>query len=904
MKMLQAISEWVEKKPGWYSDAVRRVFQQSTLTTDDEEAVLRNLYIAYGLISPQDEEPEVHPWGRFTENSSDTAPKILLKEIHDVQHVNALVPGQSLKFALNGLTVVYGENGAGKSGYARILKHACFARDKGAPIKPNVQIASDHRPEAIIEYLRDGHDEAFRWRGNSPSLEVLANVAVFDSHSARAVLDDANEVVYLPYGMDTFPRLVTLFERLKNHIQQQLNALDGTYINVHRYDPATKAGQLISELSHTTPMDQIRALATLSPVEQNRLNELQQLLIQARLVGVDNRVQQLKNRKQRVEQLITTIEIIRHAVSPDRIEAIIALAKRHEAARNAADLAAQPAFHAEPLSGAGSDAWRALFEAARKFSETQAYPDRSFPVIDDGALCVLCQQPLDTTACDRLKRFDEFVKDSVTHDRDEAATQLQQALEALSRLPLNTLANDDALLDELRVSCPQAAALVEQLFNEARQITQELLAATSSRNGLESRRELSNPMSLLDTLVHNLAGEIANLQQAAQPDSRVQIEQELKELQDRLQLHADLGVIETCIRVKSREFGLRKCQSALVTDDITRLNSRLMEQLVTDELKTNLAAELSRFDLPCPAVNVKRLGQKGKAKHQMVIAAGEKPSAILSEGEQRLIAIASFLAELRTAKSESPIIFDDPVSSLDHRYRERVAERLVAESKVRQVIILTHDIVLFLKLHDEAARQQVPILIQTIKRLPNGPGNCMPANELPWPACKTKSRIGTLKNHIVGIRKIQKESPDVYCKDVGVFYGLLRETWERAIEEVLLNDVVQRYKPGIETMRLKQVSVETGDYLAIERGMSKCSTYLTGHDEAAARSLQSPSPDEMENDLKELEEFSKRINDRAKQTQDDNARLAKAPAVEVAQSRAPSFLEPPEATAIRSTGLC
>lgn len=50
------------------------------------------------------------------------------------------------------------------------------------------------------------------------------------------------------------------------------------------------------------------------------------------------------------------------------------------------------------------------------------------------------------------------------------------------------------------------------------------------------------------------------------------------------------------------------------------------------------------------------------------------------------------------------IVFDDPVSSLDHRRRERVAKRLAAEAVQRQVIIFTHDIYFLCLLEEEAKR--------------------------------------------------------------------------------------------------------------------------------------------------------------------------------------------------------
>jgi hypothetical protein len=38
------------------------------------------------------------------------------------------------------------------------------------------------------------------------------------------------------------------------------------------------------------------------------------------------------------------------------------------------------------------------------------------------------------------------------------------------------------------------------------------------------------------------------------------------------------------------------------------------------------------------------------------------------------------------------IVFDDPVSSLDHMRREQIARRLAREAKVRQVNVFTHDL--------------------------------------------------------------------------------------------------------------------------------------------------------------------------------------------------------------------
>lgn len=55
-------------------------------------------------------------------------------------------------------------------------------------------------------------------------------------------------------------------------------------------------------------------------------------------------------------------------------------------------------------------------------------------------------------------------------------------------------------------------------------------------------------------------------------------------------------------------------------------------------------------------------------------------------------------------------------------------------------------------------------------------------------------------------------------------------SWERAVEEVLLREVIMRFRKGVETQRLAGVVVEDDDYAQVNAGMTKCSNYA--HDKA------------------------------------------------------------------------
>jgi hypothetical protein len=116
-----------------------------------------------------------------------------------------------------------------------------------------------------------------------------------------------------------------------------------------------------------------------------------------------------------------------------------------------------------------------------------------------------------------------------------------------------------------------------------------------------------------------------------------------------------------------------------------------------------------------------------------------------------------------------------------------------------------------------------------------------------------------LRNKLVECAKKYKAGDQAgYRLHARDLYNDPRMAWERGVEEVLLNEVVLRFRKGVETNRLKKVAVETEDVTAITAGMAKCSNY-TGHDGAQEANIAPPSPDEIEADINALEAWRKSV---------------------------------------------
>jgi predicted ATPase len=240
---------------------------------------------------------------------------------------------------------------------------------------------------------------------------------------------------------------------------------------------------------------------------------------------------------------------------------------------------------------------------------------------------------------------------------------------------------------------------------------------------------------------------------------------------------------------------------------------------------------------------------KGKAKQQVKLATtgAEKVGEVLSEGEQRALALATFMAEVSLVPGHGAVIFDDPMSSLDHAHRERVARRLVQEAMARQVIVFTHDLAFANHLADEAAAQRVETNAMSVRRVKQRAGLVFP--ELPFAGVKVSERLERIKKMAAEADEVLRNGDIERSENVvRAGYGRLRETWERGVEEAILNETVVRFRPGVATQRLRAVVLDDEDYVNIHEAMARCS-YFAAHDTSADANTATPTADELRADV-------------------------------------------------------
>jgi len=135
---------------------------------------------------------------------------------------------------------------------------------------------------------------------------------------------------------------------------------------------------------------------------------------------------------------------------------------------------------------------------------------------------------------------------------------------------------------------------------------------------------------------------------------------------------------------------------------ITTKTKTAHEELVVVDFEAKLDAEyvaLTEKSMSSFGVVLARIGADATVTVSPRIG-GKDIKGVLSEGEQRVHALALFFAELETC-SQSVVVFDDPVSSFDYNYIANYSTRLRDFTMTfpnKQIIVLTHNWEFFVQL--------------------------------------------------------------------------------------------------------------------------------------------------------------------------------------------------------------
>ena len=850
MTLTQDLCTWVQQQPLWQQDLSRRLLEHAQLDDDEYAEALRIVLAEHEALGSSEEAGQ--PSGVSLEDFPAAArdgdtPR--LQAFGRLRGVGALADDGELRFGTGGLTVIFGGNGAGKSSYVAALKKVCRAVDCAGQLRGNVFGAVPEQQTAMLETVTGGQTLSRQVNLREPEEPAMSAISVFDAQCAELYVDSENTVAFVPSALMLLPRLAATQDRMRADIERLKRETTDALPSFSELPVGTAARQRADGLTRHPDAATIEEFASLSEEEERRRAELRAAIVAAEARQAVQDAEAAERDATQADALASAIDGLAARVCEGALGSVVELAAASKAAAEAVETAAAD-FAGLPIAGVGGDVWRQLWNAARAVA-TSGAPNVAWPPVER-APCPLCLQPLSSEAAHRMRHFETHVQSELSAQAQQAQAALDDAMRGVD--PAQVERCRGAFLTSLRQNQTALADAIETYLDAA---GARIAAVRQEPTDPAFAPLPAEPQSALRAWAIERREHAQTLRSAAQPAEADRLGRELAELDARAALLTKLSDVRATIAARARLAGLDSAFSDLNTNRVTRCQRELTQQAVTDALEAQLASELHALNCRHIRVQLQARGQGGQTyvALQLAGATGDaRVSEVLSEGEQRALSLAFFLAEVATFDHDGGIVLDDPVSSLDDARRGYIARRLVEEARHRQVVVLTHDLPFLVDLGDQAKKLDVSLVEQWVWRDGTEPGRV--DADPPFSAKKFRARVNAL-----GERLAQWDNADPAPtqeearRRVADFYRDMRTTWERGVEERLFRGVVTRFQREVKTLQLPQVEITDDLKRAVHDGMTKCSQFL--HDAAEGTVTTVPHKTELAADFEPLAQFER-----------------------------------------------
>jgi len=776
-----------------------------------------------------------------------------LVSLRDCRGVNALSENQAIDFNPK-ITILFGENATGKTGYVRILKRVANVRS-AEEILPDIHRANPApRLQAVLGYSVDGEDRDLQWEGET-GVSPLTRISVFDAPAVALHLDDNLTYVYTPPDLALFRYVHSAIEAVRSELEERRAETEpkkNPFITAFTRD--TPIFPQIEQLGASTDLAELERLATLSKDETAEIDALKLSIETLGSQTTGGRSEMLRNRIAVLDALRTLAVAAEGFNDADLAEATSELREARQAQANAA----AAVFDGDDLPEEIRPAWQTFVEAGDHYLQSAAMD--AYPQGDDA--CIYCRQPLDASAVSLLQSYREYASGAAATAVQTADAKLRTARAPLVTDPVEkALSKLNALLPAIAEGedAPVWAAEGSNLLNAVGTLRQGFASDHQS----ESVPNLQITAGFGDRLATSLT-ETQTTLGAVEGDATTRKEL-LKEQRARLatlEARTTLGRLLPEIRVYVENSAwagklqllLHRFQGLLRS--LTEVSKNASEEVLNQNFRRAFFEECKA--LRAPNVELGFPGRKGQAARSKTVSSDHSLSEVLSEGEQKVVAIADFLAEASFRGGSAPLVFDDPVTSLDHRRLGEIVRRIVALSEDHQIVVLTHNVWFASELLAQFDHREADCSFYQVLDRDGAKGVIVGGVH---PRVDTPSKIGGRINK--GIQDAKASADGDRTDIVEQAYDHVRAWCETVASKDLLADVTKRFQPNVAMQNLERIKPDRlsdaiGTVMPI---WDRACRYIPGHSQPIETLDVRPTLEQLETDWNDLQAARKRYID-------------------------------------------
>lgn len=690
--------------PKWLALLIQKVIDTNAKVSNDEkDAIFQELLKENGINTKQNAREitsEYITTQTETTNNSERQ-RVTLQKITHIEGVNALIPNQSINLSPT-CTIIFGLNGTGKSGYFRII-HELAGGAESKSILSNIHknsnglIHDDSSIKVEVDFLLgDKEQNTFKWEDKaSRGIAPFDQIKVFDSSYLPIFLNERESSVDIkPLGLHLFQEIPKIIDEFKARIdqtkEQKKNLCPGLQIlinDIHsnKLKALLRQTSLIEQEKRQIDNNKIFSNSDITKIEKlkkdkdklkNNPKDRESVLNQEKK-EIDNLKEHLLKLENNLKELTKNTSL-----------AVNGYLER----KNDRDNRTKEFEVLKNIPSKDTEEWQAFIKSAKGYRESIGNL-----TLNKGETCIYCHQPLSGDALKIVQAYAQYLD-------DQSQQKFQNAVDTISKLEegIKMLITDftfsqnlnKILIDIHNEQKESLKILVKKVIGEAEKQKSALEKAIECKIKIPEKYalDLLGADDKLAEILENKQNELNGLRESN--EQKVQkiseYEGEIRKLEDRKNISKWKTRIEHYFEIHQSIQAYESIKQKINSKGITRLGSKAYDELLTDSLKESFENQLKDLGKNIEVSLEKTSAEKGAVRTGIKIL-GKDIHNILSDGEQKVAGIALFLAEVESQNDKCPIVFDDPVTSIDHEIADSFAQKLLRLSSDRQIIIFTHN---------------------------------------------------------------------------------------------------------------------------------------------------------------------------------------------------------------------
>lgn len=701
-------------------------------------------------------------------------------------------------------------------------------------ILPDIESPADKKVEqsAVVEIEEDGEKKEIVYDSDKGFSEH-ANHYVYDVSSVPIQISRSNTVSFSPMDLSILNTLVHVIDELQRRITNKVNYYSESVARLPLVSDNLYVQKVLNSLSPNTDTHKLAEESRIKKDEAKKLEDVEKELAGIMALNIKEKVEEIKMAISELENLkrrVKNAEDILNEANFTRINVVVEdFFDKYELSKKIG----LDDFKNKKLKSVGTEAWHKLIHAASDMADIEDNASNLFPQKED--VCPLCQQKLDSEAKVFLIKLLKFVREQLQAKLDTTRKSILFELGQISSVSTNFVDEKSYFYRFLLKDNKKFLSSMVVYSAALTKIKNEVSTSLGETRKIKATftKAKKPELKYIDNKIVKLGEELKKTNASEVETRRLSLLEEGERLRGRQIVAKNISSICGYVKI------LQWLESAsknikFSTNHVSIEYGKIFEEAIGGGYIKGFEKILEEIGMPAK-VSVSTKNDKGVVLKQIVISTKTgtlgsltPPSHILSDGEKDVIALADFLTEVNADDNTPSLILDDPVTSLDCDWKEDIARVLVKESKLRQVIIFTHDLEFFYFLKQQATKQGVESVRHSIRRGPDDIPGYIHLNSIPDAAGDAKEQLAKAEEmyKAATTEKRSESEIDSFIKS-GV--GYLRTACESLIVDNIVGKVVGRYEPEV---RVRNLLLMVTDKEIIDKVVEKhgyYSRFIIGH---------------------------------------------------------------------------